>query len=381
MAISCKILILKIVLVLPLMIMGQQRRLSNQTTLRYGDNALKKEIFEKVKASLFIVKCGNGQGSGFTCKMDDGIWLITNEHVTRPGGFFCAYTHDGRKVSMAKRSHIEVATNRDLVRIPINNEFSSSLEIDSEPLSIGDWLCTFGNSDGSGVLTSLEGKILGLGYDKVEVSIPFVQGNSGGAILNSSGKVVGVVTYAMRENEPNNWVKTGTRFNEVRRFGVRFADVRWERLEWNDYAIRAQAIGELNEYMELLISICFKNGERFNYISGTDANKLGRFVVAQKFNRCIRSIASADEGAANVYQKIKRWRVGTTDYLYGDLENKWLKMVRARLDALNAGLDFAKKSDWRLSRFHAEAKELSRTCQFLINKFKLYYGSDLQIGN
>ena len=133
------------------------------------------------------------------------------------------------------------------------------MEIDDVPPQINDRLYTFGNSDGGQVMTSLNGICMGMGSDTIEVSIPFVQGNSGGAILNEKGKVVGVVTYATKFNEPDNWIKNGTRFNEVRRYGVRFIDVKWELIKWSDFNIRAKAIAELNSYVNLLIPLCFSD--------------------------------------------------------------------------------------------------------------------------
>ena len=117
-------------------------------------------------------------------------WIITNEHVIHSGGTFEARAHSGQKYTIEDEDYIQVGANRDLVRILLKNDCSSALEIDDVPPQINDRLYTFGNSDGGQVMTSLNGTCMGMGSDTIEVSIPFVQGNSGGAILNEKGKVV-----------------------------------------------------------------------------------------------------------------------------------------------------------------------------------------------
>lgn len=385
--------VIELMMVLPLFVYGQDTN-----------------VFDKVKDSLVIITCGNSRGSGFVCTMEGKKWLITNEHVVHSGGRFEARTHSGQKITIGNDDNIEVGGNRDLVRILMKDKSAASLEIEEKSPIVNETLYTYGNSDGGQVMTSLSGACLGVGYDTLEVSIPFVQGNSGGAILNIDGKVVGVVTYATKRNEPDNWVKTGTRFNEVRRFGVRFVDVKWEQTSWSDFSVRAKAITDLNSYVDLLIPLCFKNG-KFTLLSELKAKEVGRFAMIQKFTQSIKNIARADEEAYGAYLKIKKlreeiddiekkensgfWgRNGTPEsqrkvnarkqkihHLLGDLNNKWLKVERQRLNALKVGRDFARRSNWKLTRLRGEAKEIADDLQYFIDKFEYYYKNDLQTGN
>ena len=54
-------------------------------------------LFAKVKDKLVVIKGETGSGYGSFIRMKDGVWLVTNEHVTRIGHLLAAYTVDGKK--------------------------------------------------------------------------------------------------------------------------------------------------------------------------------------------------------------------------------------------------------------------------------------------
>ena len=358
------------------------------------------ELFDKVKESLVIINCGNSTGSGFICYMDGENWLITNEHVIHSGGMFDARTYSGQRITINEYEVVQVGGNRDLVRILLKGDSFSALKIDDRVPNVNDKLYTFGNSDGAQVITSLTGTCLGIGHETIEVSIPFVQGNSGGAILNEEGNVVGVVTYATKHNEPEKWIKTGSRFNGVRRFGVRFNDVIWEKIRWLEFNDRAKGLSMLNDYMNILIQLCFKEGG-ISLLSKLSGEYKSKFVAVPRFSRAIKGIASIDEQAVDCYRKIqilksevevliKRDARVTTEtqrmandkiqrirHLSRDLDNKWIKVENCRLNALRLGREYAIKSDWRLSVFKNEAKSIANDIKFLIDNFKYYNKIDV----
>jgi hypothetical protein len=67
------------------------------------------------------------------------------------------------------------------------------------------------------------------------VSAEFIQGNSGSALLNESGAVVGVATYATRAFSPDDWVKADTRYSKVRRFALRLNGRKWVKTDIKTY--------------------------------------------------------------------------------------------------------------------------------------------------
>jgi hypothetical protein len=108
-------------------------------------------------------------------------------------------------------------------------------------LDIGDEIVCLGNSAAGSVITHLEGKVLGVGGDTIEVDAEVVGGNSGCPVLHvSSGTVVGVVTRA----EPGEltWKTQGTRFAEARRFCLKVEGAKWKQIGWKTFADDARRI-------------------------------------------------------------------------------------------------------------------------------------------
>lgn len=247
------------------------------------------ELFDKVKGDLVLIECntrsGVSHGSGFIL----GQWLVTNEHVIRDARSIIAHSGSGKEIAFEhftenenvkneecvnkkrkvvpknkpeKRDPLdgiwlETARDRDLARIRVASP-SDALKLSAASANIGCNVWTFGNSDGSGVLTSLRGKIIGVGPDKIEVNIPFVHGNSGGAIITTEGTVCGVATYATLSNDTEDWLKQGTRFTEVRRFGLTLDDVQWVRISWNEYVKRCIVLADIKAMNDILIKMALR---------------------------------------------------------------------------------------------------------------------------
>ncbi len=341
----------------------------------YGMNKTDAELFEQVKSCLVLIYSGEGTGSGFLCEMDGRKWIVTNEHVTRGGSPFLARFLDGEEVrfnkptkklrkelnkleeaeqelekiigvpldSIEDSGDFEVAANRDLVRIRVD------IPRDGLQMAIGmpkmnDAVYVFGNSDGSGAITCLSGKILGIGADRIEVDVPFIQGNSGSAILNKEGEVMGVATYAIYRNEPGDFLKRGTRFNDkVRRFGVRLMDIMWQRSFWYKYSDRAEAWNDLRLCSKILTLMCFN--ERAT-MTRTKVSEMARFRFWNKLRHPINRILEADSVSPSRSNKV-------------------------RLAVLCEVRDIALKSDWHFSRIKEDADWLGREyLSFLVQRFK-----------
>lgn len=276
------------------------------------------ETQRKIMKSIVMVKSSDGVGTGFICNMDGAKWLVTNEHVTRgtklieiknvDGGVVVLETvpvmektkkkaAKGKKVNPENDVMIEVATNRDLVRIKIKTELEG-LDL-SDMLEIGGSVQAFGDSDGAGVVTALSGYILGIGPDKIEVDIPFVQGNSGGPIIGNDGKVLGVVTFATINNEPENWIKTGTRFNDPRRFGVRFNGVQWRQMYWKDYETICKKVADLNTVSLYMYTTCVKPENALSLYQEKNFNS----VKDASLRNAVAKILKADKAFKKAFEE------------------------------------------------------------------------------
>lgn len=216
--------------------------------------------FDTVRQSLAIVETDSGVGSGFIVFIDGNKYLLTNCHVVKDAKQLAFKLIDGKELVPLS---VDIADEHDLVRFRLKDDTDiQALSLASVPPTINKSILVLGNSDGRGVATQIEGKILGLGPGVVEVDAGFVSGNSGSPIITLSGEVLGVATYVTRAPPHKNWITQGTRFEATRRFGIRVSDgMKWNRISWRQLIEQTALLDEVNEYANDLIVIlaCWRN--------------------------------------------------------------------------------------------------------------------------
>jgi hypothetical protein len=197
-----------------------------------------------------VVKDGGASGSGFICRDGQKAWLFTNIHVAAGMRNPQFSRLDGAQIRVGAA---EAGGARDVVRIAIA-ESAQALEIlpnlDASA-KIGDDVVVLGNSGGGGVVTTLSGKLVGIGPDRIEVSAEFIPGNSGSPIIHvATGKVIGIATYLTKRYEEFAGTSTGKRTNEgltVRRFGYRLDQIpRWEPVNWTLFHAEAEQLRKIS---------------------------------------------------------------------------------------------------------------------------------------
>ena len=223
----------------------------------FGDEST--VLFAKVQPSLAIITTPLTSGSGSIVLIEGKKYLLTNEHVTRGGKPISIRMLSGSRLTY---TGIDVADEQDLIRFELSDQTIPALEINNSQVNIGQPVFVFGNSDGAGVATSMKGSVLGIGPDTIEIDASFIQGNSGSPIINQTGQVIAVATYAIKLSEPNDWIKKGTRFNDIRRMCLRLNTVNWVSIATNDYFLRADALADLNTYCSDLYEIHY--GTKFS---------------------------------------------------------------------------------------------------------------------
>lgn len=211
----------------------------------------------KIQKSVVIVETKSGieagAGSGFIIYLEGKYWMVSNEHVLRGGLPLKMRLLNGR--SLTASGEIKVAQTQDLIAIGLAETDLDSVALSNKEPVINDKVFVVGNSDGSGVATFLEGKVVGVGPDEIEVDAQFVGGNSGSPVLDEKRNVLGVATYAVLDRDPEEWIKAGTRFEEVRRFAVRPMKVKWQEIQSKDYFVRADALNDLEVLVDDLFQI------------------------------------------------------------------------------------------------------------------------------
>lgn len=156
-----------------------------------------KRILLKVKPSVAYIETDDGSGSGIVISSDG--FVLTNAHVVTGANSATVKLTDGR-------SFIGTVVGRDekidlaLVKISADGLIAAMLG-DSDSVEQGDPIFTLGYPFGIegdvsfkvGILSSHR-KIDGITY--LEISAQILPGNSGGPLVDQSGEVVGVNTWA-----------------------------------------------------------------------------------------------------------------------------------------------------------------------------------------
>ncbi|TVP76264.1 MAG: PDZ domain-containing protein [Gemmatimonadales bacterium] len=145
-------------------------------------------------------------GSGFV--LDDGGWVLTNEHVVRGAERVLVTLPDGRDLD-AELVGADPATDVAVLRLSDPEGVPVAPVGSSRDLRIGEWVIAFGNPFGSlisnpeptvttGVVSALGRHIVpsaderGFYLGMIQTDAAINPGNSGGPLVNALGEVVGM---------------------------------------------------------------------------------------------------------------------------------------------------------------------------------------------
>ena len=139
-------------------------------------------------------------GSGVIVDADNG-YVLTNNHVVANATEISITLQDGRELS-AEVVGTDEPTDLALLRVEADNLTALPLA-DSEQLQVGDFVVAIGNPFGlgqtvtSGIVSGL-GRALGLRQESyenfIQTDAAINRGNSGGALVNLRGELVGINT-------------------------------------------------------------------------------------------------------------------------------------------------------------------------------------------
>ncbi len=139
----------------------------------------------------------HGVGSGVIVSKDG--YILTNNHVVDKADEVKVTLQDGRKLT-AKVVGTDPQT--DVAVVKINADDLPYLPMgDSDKIEVGDVVLAIGNPYGigqtvtSGIVSATGRATLGLEYeDFIQTDAPINQGNSGGALVNAEGRLIGINT-------------------------------------------------------------------------------------------------------------------------------------------------------------------------------------------
>jgi serine protease Do len=148
-----------------------------------------------------------GQGSGFVVDAD-GL-IVTNHHVIKGASEILVVLADGRELP-ATIQGVDERTDLAVLKVKSDTPLVPVVFGDSEAARVGDWVVAVGNPFGLGGtftagIISARGRDIQSGpYDDFfQIDAPINRGNSGGALFNVAGEVVGVNTAIFSPNGGN----------------------------------------------------------------------------------------------------------------------------------------------------------------------------------
>ncbi len=169
-----------------------------------------------------------GLGSGVIVRRTgDKVYVLTNDHVVGDADEITVSLHDSRAF---EASVVGTDDRRDLALIVF--ETRSDVPVarlgDSDSLAVGDWVFAVGNPLGfestvtSGIISAL-GRRPGAGSriadltDFIQTDAAINRGNSGGALVNLAGEVVGINTWIASQSGGSSGLGFAIPINNARR--------------------------------------------------------------------------------------------------------------------------------------------------------------------
>ena len=137
-------------------------------------------------------------GSGFIVSADG--YVVTNYHVVEDADNIEIVTHDGSRYNASIKGH-DAKTDLALIKIEADNPLPYIEFGNSDNAKVGDWVVAVGNPFGLGGsvtagIISARGRDIQSGPfdDYLQIDAPINRGNSGGPLLDTQGRVLGINT-------------------------------------------------------------------------------------------------------------------------------------------------------------------------------------------
>jgi S1-C subfamily serine protease len=154
------------------------------------------KVVEDSIESVVTIKTDAGQGTGFIITGEG--FIITNAHVLSGGKTVKTITYEQQEI---KTSFIGYNADLDLALLKITGEYTPLKLADSDNVQIGEKVIAIGNPLGLQFSVS-QGIVSGVhrtgpnGLDAyIQTDAALNPGNSGGPLINTAGKVIGINNF------------------------------------------------------------------------------------------------------------------------------------------------------------------------------------------
>ncbi|MEB3264890.1 MAG: S1C family serine protease [Synechococcus sp.] len=165
-------------------------------------------LFRRAQPAVAVVETSDTEGSAFVVRQQGGTTLLlTNAHVLNGAESAALRWADGSRdtATVLARADGESPLT-DLALLEVRGQRGQVLPLKSTPVAVGSDIVAIGAPQGlefslsRGVVSSLreQGQLL-------QIDAAINPGNSGGPVLDSSGCVVGMATFKLRNSEGLNF--------------------------------------------------------------------------------------------------------------------------------------------------------------------------------
>lgn len=162
-------------------------------------------IVNMAKNSVVTIRTLHSQGSGFF--VASGGYIVTNLHVLENDGEISkviqAIVEDGTIYSGETVGYIE---DVDLALIKVDENLPILVLEDSDNVEVGEKVIAIGNPEGlsfsvtDGIVSAVDRNFNGYPY-YIQTNTELNPGNSGGPLINTEGKVIGINNFKLVESE------------------------------------------------------------------------------------------------------------------------------------------------------------------------------------
>lgn len=195
----------------PLLIQPEMESVTAYTSI---ESPLEKsmEQIASLKRGVVLIEAGDSQGSGVVISAQGHV--VTNFHVVESSPYMATATIDTVSGELIKRELMLLGYDirKDLALL----QFKNTRDISLQPLPLGSIggivegqrIVAIGSPRGL-MNTISDGIVSGIRkFDSetyVQISAPISPGNSGGALLNMKGELIGLTTFKITESENLNF--------------------------------------------------------------------------------------------------------------------------------------------------------------------------------
>lgn len=188
-----------------------------------------------------------GLGSGVVVRREENIYyILTNDHVVGNADAITVTTDDGEEYEaniVGKDARKDLA----LLSVVTPDEIPVALLGDSDTLMVGDWVLAIGSPFGfqstvtAGIVSAVNrrGGPDGNISDFIQTDAAINRGNSGGALINLRGEVVGINTWITSQTGGSVGLGFSIPINNVKRSIDDFIETGSVRYGWLGVSIRS----------------------------------------------------------------------------------------------------------------------------------------------